>query len=141
MTGLLWMFSFIMHIVLLFIVYKLFQQLQVLKQSNNQEMKDLLDTFLKEMKEENQQLQRQVNEIQSQSDTSTVSGGMKEEPTDHPLSSEPPVEEKYDDFSPSIQGQVYQLYDQGLSIEDIAKRLDRGKTEVELMIKFKKNLS
>src|SRR5699024_12413487 len=94
MTGLLWMFSFIMHIVLLFIVYKLFQQLQVLKQSNNQEMKDLLDTFLKEMKEENQQLQRQVNEIQSQSDTSTVSGGMKEEPTDHPLSSEPPVEEK-----------------------------------------------
>jgi DNA-directed RNA polymerase specialized sigma24 family protein len=37
---------------------------------------------------------------------------------------------------PSIQSTVLLLYQQGLSVEEIAKKLNMGKTEVELIIKF-----
>ncbi|MYL33171.1 hypothetical protein GLW08_01370 [Pontibacillus yanchengensis] len=41
-----------------------------------------------------------------------------------------------DSFEPSMQSSIYQLYDQGYSKEDIAKKLNCGKTEIELMLKF-----
>lgn len=37
---------------------------------------------------------------------------------------------------PSLNEQVNTLFEQGLSIEDIAKQLKRGKTEIELLVKF-----
>jgi hypothetical protein len=37
---------------------------------------------------------------------------------------------------PSVQSTVLLLYQQGQSIEEIAKKLNKGKTEVELIIKF-----
>ncbi|URM31688.1 hypothetical protein LLY41_14845 [Cytobacillus firmus] len=39
----------------------------------------------------------------------------------------------------SINDQVYILKKQGLSVGDIAKKLGKGKTEVELMLKFRQN--
>lgn len=39
---------------------------------------------------------------------------------------------------PSFNEQVNTLFEQGLSIEDIAKQLKRGKTEIELLVKFQR---
>ena len=39
----------------------------------------------------------------------------------------------------SLNEQVDYLVEQGLSIEDIAKKLNRGQTEIELLIKFRMN--
>ncbi|MFJ7747072.1 DUF6115 domain-containing protein [Peribacillus sp. NPDC097295] len=39
----------------------------------------------------------------------------------------------------SLNEQVNYLAEQGLSIEEIAKKLNRGQTEIELLIKFQKN--
>ncbi|MGG4266852.1 DUF6115 domain-containing protein [Peribacillus simplex] len=39
----------------------------------------------------------------------------------------------------SLNEQVDRLADQGHSIEEIAKRLGRGQTEIELLLKFRKN--
>ncbi|WP_057913390.1 hypothetical protein [Peribacillus muralis] len=40
---------------------------------------------------------------------------------------------------PSLNEQVDALVDQGHSLEEIAKKLGRGKTEIELLLKFRKN--
>ncbi len=44
--------------------------------------------------------------------------------------------QKEEAYQPSLQSSVFQMYDQGYSTEQIAKRLDCGKTEVELMLKI-----
>lgn len=115
--------------------------MQALKQSKNIEMKELMDGFLTEIREENNRLKRGLYE-QKQSENQQPSMNDTLVKTEAPKQHvELPVEEKKDEFSPSIQGQVYQLYDQGVPIEEIAKRLDRGKTEIQLMVKFKKGNS
>jgi hypothetical protein len=38
--------------------------------------------------------------------------------------------------APSVQAQVLQLFKQGYKTEDIAKKLNMGKTEIDLIIKF-----
>ncbi|WP_340373194.1 hypothetical protein [Peribacillus sp. FSL E2-0218] len=40
---------------------------------------------------------------------------------------------------PSLNEQVYALADQGHSLEEIAKKMARGQTEIELLLKFRKN--
>jgi len=47
-----------------------------------------------------------------------------------------PSDQKEESYQPSVQSSVFQLYDQGYTTEQIAKRLDCGKTEVELMLKI-----
>jgi hypothetical protein len=39
----------------------------------------------------------------------------------------------------SMEDQVFMMKKQGLNVEDIAKRLGKGKTEIELMLKFRQN--
>lgn len=39
-------------------------------------------------------------------------------------------------YEPSTQSKVYQLYDAGYTTEEIARQLDCGKTEIDLMLKF-----
>lgn len=46
------------------------------------------------------------------------------------------VNEVNDSVESSLEGKVLQLYHQGLSIADIAKKLDCGITEAELIIRF-----
>lgn len=143
MTEILLLISFIMHIVLLFIVYKLFQQLNALKQSKNDDLEHMLDTFLQEIREENEALRHQVKEKSNHKTTAKVAEKKsyytkKEEPVAKLEMLE--MEEKKDDFTPTIQGQVYQLLDEGLAVEEIAKRLNRGKTEIELIVKFKEQI-
>lgn len=39
----------------------------------------------------------------------------------------------------SMEDQVFMMKRQGLNVEDIAKKLGKGKTEIELMLKFRQN--
>lgn len=49
----------------------------------------------------------------------------------------PPVESMEEDvFEQSVPAKVCFLYNEGKSVEEIARELDCGKTEVELMLKF-----
>ncbi|MCA0983301.1 hypothetical protein LCL89_04465 [Halobacillus yeomjeoni] len=53
----------------------------------------------------------------------------------------PPEPEQMGGYQPSIQSQIMDMKNRGYSIDEIAKKLDRGKTEVELLLKFhQKNL-
>ncbi|WP_370221917.1 hypothetical protein [Cytobacillus sp.] len=39
----------------------------------------------------------------------------------------------------SLEDQVFMMKKQGMNVEDIAKKLGKGKTEIELMLKFRQN--
>lgn len=44
--------------------------------------------------------------------------------------------EEQDSYEPSLQSKILQMFNEGYSTEQIAKQLDCGKTEVDLMLKF-----
>lgn len=44
--------------------------------------------------------------------------------------------EQKDDDLKLLLNEVYLLQQQGFSVEDIAKKLNKGKTEIELLLKF-----
>jgi hypothetical protein len=49
---------------------------------------------------------------------------------------QPPVDHSNEQYNPSLLSRVLTLKDQGHSVEQIAKKVDKGKGEVELLIKF-----
>src|SRR5699024_10007754 len=113
-----------------------FQQIQDLRQSKNKELENVLDTFLTEIKEENMILEKQFEtETEDSSSKNRLHKVVTEKSMTNPL-----VQTKEDEYAPSIQGQVYQLYYEGIPVDEIAKQLGRGKTEIDLMIKFKGNM-
>jgi hypothetical protein len=50
-----------------------------------------------------------------------------------------PQENKEEVIQSSLIDQVLHMKNQGMSIEEIARKLDKGKTEIELLLKFRQN--
>lgn len=149
MVSLLLIISFLLHITLIMAVYHLYQQLQLSKRSKDQELEILFADFLKEIRIENERLQSQlINEPPPKNE------GKKEEMT---LTKNRSItnkaehykennffnllqEEKNDQLlETSIESKIFSMYNQGQSIDDIAKTLNRGKTEVALILKLHSN--
>lgn len=136
--------SFLLHIILLASIYYLFQQIQSLKQEHTKEVTDLFEMYLQEIKAENSRLE---NEIPLQKPPN------KQEPVIEPTpirmvrqENEPEAVEEIqympqtntvnDHYETSLEAQILQLYHLGLSADDIAKKLNCGKTEAALVIKI-----
>lgn len=137
----------IFHLVLFGFMFYLYYQLQSLKKANNEDITQLMGTYLDEIKYENERLQLQLKasphnqEKQAKNSsiqfppppTQQVTHHEQEETvgkwTEH-------IEREDKAETPSIESQVLQLHEQGLSTEDIAKQLGCGKTEVALIINF-----
>lgn len=136
--------SFLLHIILLASIYYLFQQIQSLKQEHTKEVTDLFEMYLQEIKAENNRLE---NEIPLQKPSN------KQEPVIEPTpirmvrqenEAEAVEEIQYmpqtntvnDHHETSLEAQILQLYHLGLSADDIAKKLNCGKTEAALVIKI-----
>ncbi|MCD5322711.1 MULTISPECIES: DUF6115 domain-containing protein [Pontibacillus] len=62
-------------------------------------------------------------------------------PAEMPVEYKPPLPEEQVDYQPSIESRILQMYKQGATVEQIAKRLDRGTTEIELTLKFQLRMS
>ncbi|WNF24504.1 hypothetical protein [Mesobacillus jeotgali] len=50
-----------------------------------------------------------------------------------------PEEDKEEFIQSSLFDQVLHMKNQGMTIEEIARKLDKGKTEIELLLKFRQN--
>ncbi|TFJ94685.1 DUF6115 domain-containing protein [Lentibacillus salicampi] len=134
--------SFLVHILTLAIIFLLFKQIQSVKQHNQQEWMKWMDTYLEDIKKENRHLEETLSGIASQPEKNM------QPKTD----SEPAVESNEqiaDDFTPevdhiaddshmSLEAQVLQLHDERMTVENIARKLNCGKTEAELIIKINK---
>jgi len=113
------------------------------------EIEDMFTSYLMEIKEENKRmsswLQPEKHSIHGQkledgkaiSEESVSSENFKVKASKEHNDYFPPISnERKDFFERSDNYQILELRRVGYSVDEIAKKLDRGKTEIELFIKF-----
>lgn len=147
--------SFIIHVVTLVIIRQLkvkLDQPSITKQTLDQQQKEieeLLAVYLLEIREENDKMIQLIDQqAKHESQEKIKEATIVEQPPRKPIMEARQQEDKYQDYQPfmpkeeetvvepSFAAQVLSLAERGDSIETIAKKLNRGKTEVELLIKF-----
>lgn len=153
MVYILLLSSFIIHIVTFVIIrqLKLKQDTLVTVEENvNQQVKNIEDTlavYLVELKQENENFMKQVekfhepkHKVENKSEKQQVSKQRVEMVNTYsdttgyqPISD---VEQVEDVVEHSITASVLHLYEKGYTVEEIAKQLDKGKTEIALLLKF-----
>ncbi|SHF52224.1 DUF6115 domain-containing protein [Ornithinibacillus halophilus] len=155
MTSLLLVISFILHFITIATIYLIFKQGNLLKpdkpKDNPKEVLELLELYVEEIKEENRRLQEALagntptiknhtEEINNMfedysysTDDNTTDESNRNEVTEPIL-----ADHVEDEVETSVQARILQLYHEGLSEEEIARKLNCGKTEVELTIKLHK---
>lgn len=153
MQTLLILFSLLLHgVAFLIIRYQSVKMSQVQKKAEllrnqSNEMEELLSTYLYEIKEENNRFLAMMKQdqplpaIKSVKPTNSVLYAYKKGASEWNgkinSSSSHPIKEKVEKASEnSLFVQVLDLYNSGVSAESIAKKLNIGKTEVALMLKF-----
>ncbi|MGM7701199.1 DUF6115 domain-containing protein [Pseudalkalibacillus sp. Hm43] len=158
MTGFLLGISFLIHIITLLSIIILWKKFQATDDYDvkkaKQEMEDILLAYTTEMKEENDaflkelqqvtqskephlQKSEQYKDLQISDDSERqieTSDFVRTEDVSEPYT--PPVDDTKETFGPSLLSQVLSLKDKGYTIEEIAKKVDKGKGEIELLIKF-----
>lgn len=118
---------------LIFILWKkLDQQGKTNQIDSTEDLAELLELFAQEMKEENARLQEIILQYSKEARSAEVS-----------TSSEVQSEQVKTDLSAQFQhdnhperNKVLLLAREGYNAEEIAKKLDRGKGEIELLLKF-----
>jgi len=142
--------SFILHFILLVAVYYLIKQVSELRQTKNRDLTQLFEKYLNEIKEENKQLQLQLENNKaihhpkqttkqklpkdSLLNDSHQQSSINERNVANPIELE--IGSHEDQIETSLQAKILQLHQQGLTIEQIAKNLNCGKTEAELIIEI-----
>ena len=178
----------LLSIIILFLRQGKLFKLEDNQKRNIQEMEELLSSFVLEMKEDNEQLIKRIEEIKIEKTLSSQNN--QKQPTSIKKSIEKTIEtdvrEKENDLSTrlektvghyavkayqqqskqekvdiqaylndselpktqenvntvyqeSLASQIRNLKDQGYSLEEIAQKLKKGKTEIDLLLKFQES--
>ncbi|AEB63348.1 MULTISPECIES: DUF6115 domain-containing protein [Bacillus] len=150
MSTLLWLLSFVLHGVLLYAVIILYTRFSALKETERQQKKILEETentlaaFLLELKEENERLED--TKSRADQDPGAEDARPRPEPQKEPdipdhmeklISATERAESEENSGAPSFEERVSELYEQGLTPAEIARRMKSGKTEIELFLKFR----
>ncbi|CEI84275.1 swarming motility protein SwrB [Oceanobacillus oncorhynchi subsp. incaldanensis] len=150
MSTLLWMISFLLHGISILAIYLLLKNRQ--NANGNKQAENVLKETLEEIRKENRMLQRLLEEDKQPDKSPVKHDSIKKYP---PF---PPAEKKkegaamteketqpIEDFQPaayqdevetSLEAKILQLHTNGETIDDIAKKLNCGKTEAEIIIKM-----
>lgn len=152
MIAALLLISFSIHVVLSIVVWKLVKEINVMKNNQPENITDVFEGYLKEIKEENRKLKNlsianKSNQDGMEEQTKTVINDKQRtvvssniEPSKNPemtqVNEQMGTQSDEHDISLSFEAKVLHLYSQGLTIEEIAKKLNSGKTEITLIVKF-----
>ena len=154
-------FSLLLHFVTFYIIIVLIQRMNHLRSMTGEDaLKDIdkiLQSHLDAIRAENQALIEDIDKNKSKShfpkpfrrpDTFDMDTPVKEKPIVKEKSEildrkkapqyTPPIEKVVDQVKQTDTAQVLHLYEKGLSSQDIAKKLNIGKGEVELMLNLSK---
>ncbi|MBA2174083.1 coupling factor for flagellin transcription and translation [Halobacillus locisalis] len=152
MTIFLLIISFILDGILLIGLFilstriKKTEELELRQKEIASEIEGMFSSYLMEIKEENNRMGEWVRgdnhqmephrkaETKVEQDKPPVA--KQSEPQNREVYQPPLPEEKATTYQPSVQSQILELRKNGYSLDEIAKRLDRGKTEIELLLKF-----
>ena len=148
--------SFILHLFAFFWIFLLSMRLKRTNEIEKRqaeiqkEIEDLFQSYLLEMKEENEKLLHLIDKstknpvnnrekvtqriVQPQNPQKLRTTSQQEKPK--PKEYTPPVPTARDRFEPSINSKVILLHEQGFKAEEIAQKLNKGKAEIELILKF-----
>ncbi|UOE92815.1 coupling factor for flagellin transcription and translation [Alkalihalobacillus sp. LMS39] len=157
MTAYLLTISFIVHLFTILWIITLIQKLNAKEspidsEKVKQEIEDLLIAYTTEMKEENEKLAQQLRAVstrQAEMVTPSYNQNIYKEQTPTRVVPTTP-KARYEGYTPPVieeekQEEIYEQSDtakvlalakQGWKAEEIAKKLQLGKVEVELMLKF-----
>jgi DNA polymerase I-like protein with 3'-5' exonuclease and polymerase domains len=149
MVSLLLIISFLLHLLSLYAIYQLFQYIKK-QERGADEITDLFESYLQEFRQENAILKEQVQNSNKEGQRVSLYETVRPDEEESPK--EEAVEEKRnDDAAPkfpeidvqdqveaSLESRVLQLESQGVPPDNIAKQLNCGKTEVELILNLYK---
>jgi DNA-binding NarL/FixJ family response regulator len=131
--------SFLLHMITFAAIYQILKQMQTIKQSNTSDIQEVLEIYLKEIREENNRLQKAVSGEHSHERKQPAQTADNLDFTiDNTIPEENQIyeNEKKDYMETSQHSRILQLYDKGLSESEIAQKLNCGKTEAALIIKL-----
>lgn len=160
MTSLLLIISFLIHVVVLIVLFQLYQQNQRIMQERDDTLNSKMQQFINEIKKENNNLQEQLIQMK----TPPVAFNFKEDvqeqdshmkPTMTPNTSKQKTDEekqsaghsiadltedRKEEMELSLEGKILQLHEAGFNAAEIAEKLTCGKTEVELILNLQHQL-
>lgn len=142
--------SFCIHALSLAAIYVLFKQGQHSNSNQMNEINQLMHSYLTKIQQENNDLQealhKESNLTQEKPDKNEFITPDITELTDEKKDTQEVVEEQWDPVSiiessedtveTSLESHVLQLYRDGMSVDEIARMLHCGTTEVSLIIQF-----
>jgi hypothetical protein len=154
MIAFLLVVSFILHALSLFVIILLYLQLSKVKETEKrqqqmaEEMEQTFSAYLLEWKEENERFLKELSDMltnrtkadRKQSPSKVNATSTKEEALPNYFPNVDDVKDIVDirhQAMPSLVEEAWQLFEQGKTIEEIAKILKKGKTEIELLLKFR----
>ncbi|WP_339170309.1 hypothetical protein [Anoxybacillus sp. FSL W8-1294] len=148
MTTFLWFASFVLHGISLFLIILLSLKWVKIKETEREqaelirEMETMMTTYLMQFKEENERFVKQITSSAVRQKKRETPPSLREEQPSLPIddvvdrielsTTTPKGEESLD----SLVSEALKLQQQGKTIDEIAKILKRGKTEMELLLKF-----
>ncbi|MEK3908347.1 DUF6115 domain-containing protein [Oceanobacillus sp. FSL W7-1309] len=136
MVSFLIIISFLLHFITFIAIYMFFKQLQNVKTQDLNEVIALFDTYLQEVKAENNRLQQLLEDRNKKTDQTHTK---QEEPEteEYEKSHDIPIPDDVGDtVVASLESRVLQLHNRGVPVDEIAKELNCGKTEAEIIIKL-----
>ncbi|RYG73853.1 hypothetical protein EU245_04680 [Lentibacillus lipolyticus] len=143
MISILLFVSLAAHIVTFAILFRLMQQLQSIKHEDNSGLNRQLAAYLEAIREENRYLEAALNNELNQGGDgfkSKTSQEPKAASDVHQANAEAPKTGHMDaEPQMSLEARVLHLYAEGWTADAIARKLNCGKTEAELIIKLQNN--
>lgn len=148
MSSLMLIISFLLHIITLTAVYQLLQKVRSFpKQDDSDHVLQVMEVYLEEIRMENRRLEKLMMQEQNKTITNNHIEQKNVQNQKSVLSENNPKDETPEldkilnespgyDIATSLESKILQLYNSGMSIDDIAKKLDCGKTEAELIVKL-----
>jgi len=154
MTALI-VFLFILQLLSFFLIAILYLRLGKVNQVKHEqnaiirEMEDAVGAYLLEIKDENDRLLSELSRIKPSETSKSLQENRIEATVDLPVIPTTPKSKAVHQYKQAAPQQIPEtkqlskeekaldLSQNGYSIEEIAKRLNMGKTEVELLLKFR----
>lgn len=142
MVSFLLIISFLLHVVAFIAIVQLYKQVQVYKkQEDSSVIMELFETYLQEIKEENNRLQAELpakvtQEKYNPPQDEKINNKHTTSNNEQHSTYTPPESQLDDSVEASLQARILQLYNEGFSETQIAQKLNCGKTEAALVIKL-----
>ncbi|MFS0643474.1 DUF6115 domain-containing protein [Siminovitchia sp. 179-K 8D1 HS] len=146
MTAIMILISFLLNVLLIFAMILLFMrqnrfvEIEKKQRALLSESEELVNGLLAEIREENDRFLQQIMHVREKRENPPQNLPLNRGADEHADLSEEtfdgPEKQETSQEGPSLRKQVEEMAAQGMTLAEIAKTLGKGKTEIELAMKF-----